>query len=80
MWLSWLERRVVAPKAVGSIPIIRPICRCRIMANMSAFQANDASSILATCTKVKTRLYVEFLLWFVGIRIEREEFAFCHNL
>ncbi len=47
---------------------------------MSAFQANDASSILATCTKVKTRLYVEFLLWFVGIRIEREEFAFCHNL
>lgn len=32
----------------------------RIMANMSAFQANDASSILAARTKIRIRLHVGF--------------------
>ena len=33
--------------------ILSQVRRCRIMANMPAFQASDASSILATCTKHK---------------------------
>mgnify|MGYP007030484305 CR=1 FL=1 len=34
------------------------------MANMSAFQANDASSILATCTKIIALVYLGYLFWY----------------
>ena len=36
----------------------------RIMANMPAFQASDASSILAARTKIKTGPRVRFLSWY----------------
>ncbi len=38
------------------------LCGCRIVANIPAFQASDASSILATRTKVKTDPCGRFLL------------------
>ncbi len=42
----------MVPKVVGSRPIVRPRqCGCRIVANISAFQAEDGSSILPTRTR-----------------------------